>query len=133
MQTRFKQLQIFLILAIFPVLVLLNGCVSKSYWAWEHDDQDKKHLQVKDEQECRELARKEADKFSYYCYDTGASIYWPPPYDRYRIEQPDWGWNNHYRFLRYQDNLERLFRFCMQAKGWRLVSKEVNKSNGPRD
>ena len=133
MQTRLKQLQIFLILTIFPVIVLLNGCASNSYWAWEHDEQGKKHLQGKDEQECRELARKEAVKFDYYYYDTGGSVYWPPPYDRYRIERPDWGWNGHYRFLRYQDKLERLFRFCMQAKGWHLVRKEVETNNGSSD
>lgn len=112
--------------------LVLNGCAGNSYWTWEHPQGLGSQQLQKDELECRRLAEREANisSYRYYYYDY-------PYYDLYAYRgrhHPayyDWTWYNHYRFIQYQDDLDRYFRVCMTAKGWQLVRKEKTVQQPP--
>ncbi len=113
-------------IGLFPALMLLiviSGCSSTTYWEWEHQERKDRLQRLQDEQDCRRLARREA---AWYGYDD----FFYPDYPFFRPYHPHpwaypqyWGWNSHYRFLHRQEELRRLFRLCMEAKGWHLVKK----------
>jgi hypothetical protein len=111
------------------MLLLLSGCVSSSYWTWQHHDKQGELQLLKDKKECRDLAQSEVSSINYYhdfygMYDF--SYYWPYyrgshrlPY--FRSYKPFFGSYGHYRFLQQQDDLDRFFRICMKSKGWYRV------------
>ncbi|MCW8892073.1 MAG: hypothetical protein OQK50_00625 [Deltaproteobacteria bacterium] len=98
--------------------------MNNTYWVWEHEEVKSQSLLLKDQQDCRKLARQEADQVNYFFRYTDFPFYWPY-YDRQSFHRPYWGWNNHYRFLRWQDDYDRFFHLCMRAKGWRLSKKVI--------
>lgn len=117
------------------MLLFLGGCASSSYWAWQHPDKQGELQLLKDQKECRDLAQAEVAKINYYfdfynMYDF--PYYWPSPRDRHhrpvlRSYHPYFGSYGHYRFLQQQDDLDRFFRICMKAKGWRRVKIDPDK------
>lgn len=118
---RYAKRTIFSLLLIVLMLIL-SGCASKTYWEWEHKDQVDRSQLLKDREECRKIARQEADRNDHYYLYNDYFYYWP--YDRWgRRYVPYWGWHHHSRFMRYQDDLERFFSVCMKSKGWTLVKK----------
>lgn len=116
----FKQKSIWL--PFILILTLLQfGCVSNSYWTWEHNELNNSQL-ANNRQECRQLARIEADNHDFFYSYRNDPFYWP--YNpRKHFNEPYWSWYRHNRFIRYQENLDRYFYICMKAKGWERVQK----------
>ncbi len=118
----------FLLLIPVALLLLLSGCVSKSYWVWQHPDKQGELQLLQDQKECRELAQTEVAQINYFYdfYDMGY-LYDFPYYDdsyRGRYHRPFFRGYHHYRFIREQDYFERFFRVCMKAKGWQQVKAD---------
>ncbi len=61
---------------IFALTLFQFGCVSKTYWTWEHNELSKSQL-VLDRQECRQLARNEADGRDFFYNYRNDPFYWP--------------------------------------------------------
>ena len=111
------------------MLLLLSGCVSSDYWAWQHPEKQDELQLLKDKKECRDLARSEVSSINYGFDFYGAydfPYYWPhfrgrhqPPY--FRRYTPYLGSYDHYRFQQQRDDLKRFFRICMKSKGWHRV------------
>ncbi|WP_139167544.1 hypothetical protein [Desulfuromusa kysingii] len=118
-------------LLMILIVLLLCGCVSNSYWTWQHPNMlDEMQLQ-EDRKECWDLAKAEVDSINYY-YDYArynVRYYWP--YNRHnhhkgKVKSFDPYFNNysHYKFFQRQDDLDRFFRICMKTKGWQRVKVE---------
>jgi hypothetical protein len=116
----FKQKAIW-ILFILALTLLQFGCVSNTYWTWEHNELNNSQL-AEDRQECRQLAQKEADSHNFFYNYRYDPFYWPY-HQRKHSYDPYWNWYRHNSFIRYQDNLDRYFYICMKAKGWERVQK----------
>lgn len=120
-------------LASIIMFLLLSGCVSSSYWTWQHPDKQGELQLLKDKKECRDLAQSEVAQINYFYgyYDIyDFSYYWPYYRDKHR--RPYERWHNHYfrsyshyRFLQQQNDLDRFFRICMKSRGWQRVKIET--------
>lgn len=117
---------------IFALSLLQFGCVSNTYWTWEHNDLSNSQL-AKDRQECRQLAQNEADSRDFFYNNYRNDPFYWPYHPRKHFYDPYWNWNwyRHNSFIRYQDNLERYFTICMKAKGWTPVQKIKKKEVKP--
>ncbi len=113
------------LIALFTVL-LTCGCVGNTYWAWEHSDNLDSNRLAQDRQECQNLAKKEVEQYNFF-YNSYNFPFYPRHFYYDRYGRSYFGWRSHYEFLRYQDDLKRYFRICMQAKGWQWVKKEPDK------
>lgn len=105
-------------------LVFLTGCAARGALVWEHshghDDRQLRQAQ----QECRQLAHREARYPFFYYKDPLFHFHRPFNYHG-RYYASDLFWNDHFAQLRYQEDVSRLYRICMEAKGWRLVRLEA--------
>ncbi len=101
-------------------LLLLSGCLGNSYLAWQHPaGLSNAELQTAKAQ-CRQLAQNEVNRFDYY------EPYYDHPfyYERYSRGghyRPYFWRRSYYDFHRYNIDLDRFYKVCMQAKGWYLV------------
>lgn len=126
----FRQTFIWIPLVLAFVLIQ-SGCASKTYWTWEHNELTTSQM-VKDRQECRQLARIEADNHDFFYNYRYDPFYWPHHSRKhYYNSYWDWNWYRHDRFIRYQDSLDRYFYICMKAKGWERVKKIKQESPDP--
>lgn len=102
-------------------LIFLTGCAGRDTLVWEHSEGygDPQLLQA--QKECRQIAQREA-RYPYYYYSDPLFPFYRPfhYYDRHYYAE-DLIWRDHFAQMRYQDELSRLYRVCMEAKGWRLV------------
>lgn len=106
---------------ILLFLVFLTGCASRGTLVWEHSEK-LGDLQLQQAQkECRQIAQREA-RYPYYYYSDPLFPFYRPFYyhDRYYYAG-DLIWRDHFAQMRYQEELSRLYRVCMEAKGWQLV------------
>lgn len=111
-----------LIVFLAALTLLLSGCASTTYWSWEHPLHDQSLL-AGIQQECRLLAREEADRNEFF-YGYRSSPYYWPYFSKRHYYDPYWNWYYHDRVLRYHDDIDRNYRLCMKAKGWALVKKQ---------
>lgn len=105
---------------ILFLFILLTGCAGRGALVWEHNE-GLGNLELQQAQkECRQIAQREA-RFHYYSYGNSLFPFYRPfhYHDRYYVD--DWIWRDHYAQMLFQDELSRLYRVCMEAKGWRLV------------
>ena len=106
------------------LIIFLCSCAGGSYWVWEHPDGLDQQRFLKDQEECRKLAQTEADRIRYRYYFYDFPYYIPHHYrDRNYFPYDPWSWNSHYRFIRYQEDLEMFYRICLQSKGWVWLRK----------
>lgn len=110
------------------MLVFLSGCAIRSGLEWQHIHGDNdRQLQIA-QKECRQLAHREARYPSYFHTDPLFPFY--RPFNYYgRHYDKGYLWHDHFAQLRYQDDLSRLYRICMEAKGWRLVPAQTSNLN----
>jgi len=107
---------------VFPLIcLLLTGCATP--WVWEHPQKlGPEELQAATA-ECEQLAREEANRNDYFL--PGPYPYfspYPSRFNDYRYAYPyDYPFSFYYDSQRRFDDLQRFFRICMQAKGWRQV------------
>jgi len=110
------------ILLLF-LIILLTGCAGRGAFVWEHTE-GLGDLQLQQAQkECRQIAQREV-RYPYDLYRPYSHTLFPfyrPFYYHNRHYVNDWIWHDHFAQMRYQDELSRLYRVCMEAKGWRLV------------
>jgi hypothetical protein len=103
-------------LLCYPVLltILLSGCATNSHLVWEHQELHGQDQLVRDQEECRKIARQTLSDLEPL----------PAPLLFYRQQRrrPTL-WLNDPFFYPQQINREQLYRSCMKAKGWSLVSK----------
>lgn len=123
MSHRIRQKRGFIFFLLMCSLAL-GGCATTTQWTWEHVDHLDQAVLAKDREECRNIARQEANQHQYDPFYYDDFYFWP--YQRWgRYPFSYWGWSHHSRFELYQDNLERYFNVCMKAKGWSLVRKPI--------
>lgn len=102
------------------LIILLSGCATRSTLVWEHSQGLNDTQLLSAQKECRQLAHRET-RYPYFYH---SDLYYPfyrPFYYHDRYYAADFFWHDHYRQMWYQDELSRLYRLCMEAKGWRLV------------
>ncbi len=118
------------VLFLLALTVALTGCVSNSYWAWEHHDLNRNNrlTLAEDQRECHNLAHDEANRYDYLYFYRNYP-YFKPYYRQGRYYDPFWEWQYHDRFFRYQNALDRYYRICMKAKGWSLIKKTKEQGN----
>jgi len=115
----------FLLLLALLLPIVLGGCVNKSHWVWKNPEKPAESDYLKDEKECNELAQSETSRIDYYYgyHSLFSSPFYTPYYHDRCSYHP---FANDDRYFRQQDDLERFFRICMKAKGWKLIKVEVN-------
>lgn len=117
---------------ILLFVLFLSGCATRGALVWEHsqgyDDQQLQQAQ----RECRQLAQREA-RYPYFYYKEPLFPFHRPFYYHSRHYGSDLFWNDHFMQLRYQEELSRLYRICMEAKEWRLVRVQPSAENAGRD
>jgi hypothetical protein len=102
------------------LLVFLTGCAARGALVWEHSE-GFGDLQLQQAQkECRQIAQREV-RYPYYPYGDPLFPFYRPFYYHDRHYAYDSIWYDHFAQMRYQDELSRLYRICMEAKGWRLI------------
>jgi hypothetical protein len=102
------------------LFILLTGCASRGALVWEHSEGLGDLELQRAQKECRQLAQREA-RFPYYPYGDPLFPFYRPFYYHGRYYVDDWIWRDHFAQMRYQEEFSRLYRVCMEAKGWRLV------------
>lgn len=128
MTLRLRKPNFLLAVLLLALPFFVGGCASGTYWTWEHPTYGQGRLGA-DQQECRQLARQEANRNDFFYGYGSYPLYWPHFSRRYYYD-PYWDWYYHDRFMRYQNDLDRYYRLCMKAKGWSLVKKQ--KEQPPR-
>jgi len=119
-----------LLFATIAGALLLSGCVSRSYYSWRHPDGLDSAALQQAEAECRKLTENELDRFDYYRLDYGYPFY----YDRYsrdRHLRPFPPLQRSYDFHRYNLDYTRLYRFCLQSKGWKWIKLDPAQQTNP--
>jgi len=128
-QTMTHRLKRFLILAVATTALLISGCTSGAYWTWQHPQGLDDVALQQAQNECQAMAERELNKFDYY-----------RPYDFYPWNYKRYSRTGHYRpyyvaprydFQRYNFDLNQLYRFCLQAKGWQRVIIEPQQKQNP--
>lgn len=118
-QTMTDRLQRLLILAAATMALLLSGCTGGPYWSWQHPQGLDNIALQQAQNECQALAERELNSLDYY---RPYSLY--PRYD-YRHSRRDHHRSYYlapsYDFQRYNFDLDQLYRFCLQSKGWQRV------------
>jgi len=105
---------------ILLLFVFLTGCAGRGVLVWEHTE-GLGDLQLQQAQkECRQIAQREM-RYPYYTYGDPLFPFYRPFYYHDRYYADEWIWRDHFAQMRYQEELSRLYRVCMEAKGWRLV------------
>ncbi|MBW6508277.1 MAG: hypothetical protein K0A94_01910 [Desulfuromonadales bacterium] len=108
---------------ILLFLIFLTGCASRGTLVWQHSEGYGDQQLQQAQKECRQIAQREARyPYPYYYYGDSLFPFYRPFYyqDRHYYAE-DWIWRDHFTQMRYQEELSRLYRVCMEAKGWRLV------------
>lgn len=119
-QTKAHPLYRLLILSAAFLLLFVSGCAGVGRWTWQHPEELGIIALQQDKNECRILAENRV-KDVYYYRHFYTSFY----YDRYYRNNPFryfYPRHDYYDFHRYNNNLEKLYRFCLQVKGWRQVN-----------
>lgn len=111
---------------VILLLLILSGCATSTL-VWEHTQGLDAEQRLLAQQECRELAHREA-RYQSFFYDglffpLRSSFYY---HERYYAPSPFW--YEHNRQMRYHDNANRFYRLCMEAKGWRLIRHKTEPS-----
>lgn len=108
---------------VILMLLVLGGCAAYPRLIWEHPQGFDADQRLQAQQECRELAHREARYQSFFYGDLffpfHRSFYY---HDRHYPSSTFW--YEHHRQLKYQDDLDRFYHLCMEAKGWRLIPLE---------
>lgn len=117
---------------IFVCILLLTGCAGRGALIWERTEAYSDRQLQQAQNECRQIAQREARSPFFYYHDS------PFPFYRHfnyhgRYYGSDLLWNDHFAHLRYQNELSRIYRVCMEAKGWRLVRVQPSGGNGDLD
>lgn len=113
---------------ILIFLIFLSGCAARGALVWEHSHgHDDRQLQQA-QKECRQLAHREA-RYPYFYYKDPLFPFYRPFNYHGRYYGRDLLWNDHFAQLRYQEDVSRLYRICMEAKGWRLVRVQVPEAS----
>ena len=113
-----------LILCAGFLLLLLAGCVSGGHWTWTHPAGYGGQQLAHDREVCLALANREAGR-NHYRY-RWSDLYWGSSFYPYPgfYQRPYFDWYRYDYGFRYQDELRRFFRICMEAKGWQRVRLE---------
>ncbi len=125
-QTKTQRTDYRLFFALTAVALLLLGCASGSHWSWRHPDGLGSAELQQAEIDCRELAENELDRFDYFRRDYGYPYY----YDRhahYGHLRPFPPLHSSYDFHRYNLDYTRLYRFCLQSKGWQRIKLDPSR------
>lgn len=105
-------------LTICLLLLVLGGCAGYARLEWKHPQGLDDNQRLTAQRECRELAHREARYQSFFYADPffpfHRSFYYHGSYHTGSF------WYEHQLHLKYQDDINRFYRFCMEAKGWRL-------------
>ena len=103
------------------LVVSLTGCVAGGQWTWRHPGGLGEQQLAVDREACLTLAHREARAVEYrYLWPRsywGTPLFAPPGF----YHRPYYNWYRYDMSFRYQDELRRFFRFCMEAKGWQRV------------
>lgn len=101
--------------------LLLTGCAARGTLVWQHSQgYDDTRLEA-DRKDCLRLAQREV-RYPYFYYNDPFFPFYPPfPYHGRYYYPGNTLWYDHFQQVRYQDELNRLFHLCMEAKGWHLV------------
>ena len=119
MTHRLQRLQRLLLLTVAITALLVSGCTRGPYWTWQPPQGLDGGAQQQAQNECQLMAERELDRFDYF-----------RPYDFYYRDNYRNPRNRHFRpyyalpsydYLRYDFDLNQLYRFCLQAKGWQRV------------
>lgn len=108
------------------LLFVISGCATQSRQVWEHPQGLDADQRLAAQRECRDRAHQEA-RYQLFFY---ADPFFPFYYSFY-YHNRSYGssfWYEHQRHMKYQDDLNRLYRFCMEAKGWRLKQIEIDEA-----
>ncbi len=99
------------------LIALLSGCSWKNHWAWQHPEGLDELSYQQAATECQNLAEKEQARDISLLY---GHPYYSHNYHYYGLNPyyPGYGYSS---FHQYRLNVEKLFRVCMQAKGWQWV------------
>lgn len=109
--------------------LLLSGCLDSGYWIWRHQEDLSEAQLLQAKKECRQLAKAELYRSDYYYpyypyypyyYPYYQDHYYRRGHHRYNYWRPPY-----YDFYRYNRDSDRLYKICMQAKGWQLVRIET--------
>lgn len=120
---------------ILLFLSFLTGCAGHGALVWEHSEGFGDQQLQQAQNECRQIAQREARYPYYYYSDPLFPFYSPFHYYERHYYPENLIWRDHFEQMRYQEELSRLYRVCMQAKGWRLVrlpSQEPDVDNRTR-
>ena len=105
---------------ILVLFVFLTGCAGRGVLVWEHPE-GLDDLQLQQAQnECRQIAQREVS-YPYYPYGDLLFPFYRPFNYHGRYYADDWIWRDHFAQMRYQEELSRFYRVCMEAKGWRMI------------
>ncbi|MFO7766544.1 MAG: hypothetical protein R6V33_08950 [Pelovirga sp.] len=117
---------------IFVFVLFLAGCAARGTLVWEHTEAHSDRELQQAQQECRQLAQREA-RFPYFYYHDSPFPFYRPFNYHGRYYGSDLFFNDHFAHIRYQEELSRLYRVCMEAKGWQLVRVQPSTENGDPD
>lgn len=105
---------------IVLLFLILTGCAARVPLVWEHPQGFDTDQRLQAQQECRELAAREARYQSFYYGDQYFPFHRPFYYHRDRYNSRFF-WYERHRQMKYLKDSSRFYRLCMEAKGWQLV------------